>query len=101
MAEGSSSSRGAFGQVLTLISIVLLLLYLGKIYLRDPNYRHIEVCYLPYKIGHLVWVDAWGFVVTDDAKTHLKHSRDLAQMFHSCTNIVSQQTWLRTLGTDQ
>jgi hypothetical protein len=101
MAESAPSAKGPFRQILTLIGLVLTVLYLGKIYLRDPDYRHVEVCYLPYKIAHLVWVDAWGAIVTDDAATHLKHSRDLADMFHACTTHVSQQTWLRTLGTNQ
>jgi len=101
MADSASSAKGPFGQILTLVGLVLLVLYLGKIYLRDPNYRHVEVCYLPYKIAHVVWVDMWGAIVTDDTATHLKHSRDLAAFFTSCTNYVGQHTWLRTLGTDQ
>lgn len=98
MSEGKSSGGSRF---FSLVLIALLLLYAVKVYLRDPDYRHVEVCYLPYKIGHLVWVDLWGFVVTDDTATHLKHSRDVTSFFRGCVDTVGQQTWLRKIGTDQ
>uniref|UniRef100_UPI0030EE2CA2 hypothetical protein n=1 Tax=uncultured Cobetia sp. TaxID=410706 RepID=UPI0030EE2CA2 len=101
MAESSQSSSGAFRQIIALICIVLLILYVSKIYLRDPAYRHIEVCYLPYKIAHLVWVDVWGAVVAADTATHLKHSRDVSQFFSTCTTTVGKQQWLRSIGPNQ
>lgn len=101
MAESSSSSTGPFRQIVWLIVIVLLVLYLAKIYLRDPEYRHVEVCYLPYKVAHLFWVDVWGAVVAEDTSAILKHSRDVNGFFSSCTNTVGKQQWLRTLGTKQ
>ncbi len=58
MAEGKASSP--VRQILTLILSVTLVLYIGKIYLRTPEYRHIEVCYLPHKAAHLFWVDVWA-----------------------------------------
>ncbi len=99
MPESSGSSRGPFGQIMVLIVLVLLVLYIAKIYLREPEYRHVEVCYLPYKVAHLVWVDAWGAVVSGDTATHLKHSRDLEVFFNSCTGVVGKQQWLRSIGT--
>jgi hypothetical protein len=107
MAESSSSSssssspKGPFGQVVTAISLILVVLFLAKVYLRDPEYRHVEVCYLPYKISHIFWVDVWGAIVTDDTATQLKHSRDITSFFISCTDHVGQFTWLRTMGSGQ
>jgi len=99
MAESSSSQSGPFGQIIKLITIVLLVLYAAKVYLRDPNYRHVEVCYMPYKIAHLAWVDVWGAVVTDDTASLLKHSRDLASFFKSCTEEAGTWTLLRNPST--
>lgn len=99
MAESSPSQSGPFKQIVHLILVVLVVLYLAKIYLRDPNYRAVEVCYMPYKIAHLFWVDAWGAVVTDDTASLLKHSRDLTRFFQSCTEEAGTWTLLRTLGT--
>lgn len=102
MPESSGSSpRGPVGQVVQLVAIVLVILYAAKIYLRDPQYRHIEICYMPYKVAHVVWVDAWGMLVTDDTASLLKHSRDLASFFKSCTESASSWPLLRTLGTNQ
>ena len=85
MAEStSSSSSGPFSMIIKLIVLVLLCLYVAKVYLRDPAYRHVEVCYMPYKVAHLFWVDAWGAVVTDDTVSLIKHSRDLSHFFQSC-----------------
>jgi hypothetical protein len=99
MADSAPSQKGPFQQVVHLILVVLVILYLAKIYLRDPEYRHVEVCYMPYKVAHLFWVDAWGAVVTDDTASLLKHSHDLTRFFKSCTEEVSTWTLLRTLGT--
>lgn len=99
MPESAPSPSGPFKQIVHLILVVLVILYLAKIYLRDPNYRAVEVCYMPYKIAHLVWVDAWGAVVTDDTASLLKHSRDLTGFFQSCTQEASTWTLLRTLAT--
>tara|TARA_R110002124_G_scaffold128157_23_gene288805 strand:+ start:34379 stop:34693 length:315 start_codon:yes stop_codon:yes gene_type:complete len=101
MADSTSSPAGPVRQIFLLIITVLLILYLGKIYLRDPEYRNVEVCYLPYKIAHLFWVDVWGAVVTEDTSATLKHSRDVNQFFSSCTKTVGKQEWLRTFGTNQ
>lgn len=99
MAESTrSSSSGPFSQIIKLIVLVLVLLYIVKIYLRDPAYRHVEVCYMPYKVAHLFWVDAWGAVVTDDTASLMKHSRDLSHFFQSCTDEVGTWPLLRTLG---
>lgn len=99
MADSAPSQKGPFQQVVHLILVVLVILYLAKIYLRDPEYRHVEVCYMPYKVAHLFWVDAWGAVVTDDTASLLKHSHDLTRFFKSCTEEASTWTLLRTLGT--
>ncbi|KQW19818.1 MULTISPECIES: hypothetical protein [Pseudomonas] len=101
MAESAPSRSGPFRQILNLIVIGLLCLYIGKVYVRDPDYRHVEVCYMPYKVAHLFWVDAWGAVVTDDTASLMKHSRDLSRFFQSCTDEVSTWTLLRTLGNSQ
>jgi hypothetical protein len=101
MADSAPAPSGPFKQILQLIIMVLVILYLGKVYVRDPEYRHVEVCYLPYKVAHLMWVDAWGAVVTDDTASLLKHSRDLANYFHVCTAEVGSWTWLRTFGNTQ
>jgi hypothetical protein len=98
MADSTPSRSGPFRQVINLIVLVLVSLYIIKVYLRDPEYRHVEVCYMPYKVAHLFWVDAWGAVVTDDTASLMKHSRDLSHFFHSCTEEVSTWTLLRTLG---
>lgn len=101
MAESSSQSpSGPFKQVVHLVMAVLVILYLAKVYLRDPEYRHIEVCYMPYKVAHLFWVGAWGAVVTDDTASLLKHSRDLTRFYNACSEEVGTWTWLRTLGTN-
>lgn len=100
MAESAPSQSGPVKQFLKLIVFVLLCLYVAKVYLRDPEYRHVEVCYMPYKIAHLVWVDAWGAVVTDDTASLMKHSRDLSRFFRSCSEEVSTWTLLRTLGNN-
>ncbi|AGL46417.1 hypothetical protein JOY19_32965 (plasmid) [Pseudomonas aeruginosa] len=96
MAEGKASSP--VRQILTLILSVTLVLYIGKIYLRTPEYRHIEVCYLPHKAAHLFWVDVWGALVPDDTASYLKHSRDLEEFFNSCVQRTAHWTWLRSFG---
>jgi len=98
MAESAPSHSGPLRQWIKLIVFVLACLYIAKVYLRDPEYRHVEVCYMPYKIAHLFWVDAWGAVVTDDTASLMKHSRDLTRFFHGCSEEVSTWTLLRTLG---
>ncbi|NVL49805.1 hypothetical protein F2S72_08640 [Pseudomonas syringae pv. actinidiae] len=60
MPDSAPSQSGPLKQIIHLFLVVLVILYLAKIYLRDPNYRPVEVCYMPYKIAHLLWVDAWG-----------------------------------------
>lgn len=101
MADSAPSHHGPVRQIIKLIMLVLLVLYIAKVYLRDPEYRPVEVCYMPYKVAHLFWVDAWGAVVTDDTASLLKHSRDLTHFFQSCTDEVSTWPLLRTLGTSQ
>lgn len=101
MAESAPSQSGPFRQIINLIVLVVLCLYIGKVYIRDPDYRHVEVCYMPYKVAHLFWVDTWGAVVTDDTASLMKHSRDLSRFFQSCTEEVSTWTLLRTLGNSQ
>lgn len=101
MAESSSGASGPLRQILTLFIIVMLVLFVAKVYLRDPDFRHVEVCYLPHKAAHLLWVDAWGFIVPYDNASYLKHSRDLSEFFTSCTQRVSGWTWLRTIGSSK
>lgn len=98
MSESAPSQSGPLKQIIHLILAVMIVLYLVKIYQRDPDYRAVEVCYLPYKVAHLFWVDAWGAVVTDDTASFLKHSRDLTSIFKSCTEEASTWKLLRTLG---
>lgn len=99
MAESSSKPSGPVRQILTAFLLVMLTLYAGKVYIRAPEYRHIEACYLPHKVAHFFWVDAWGAIVPDDNASYLKHSRDLSQFFTACTERVSGWTWLRRIGT--
>jgi hypothetical protein len=95
MAEsGGQSPKGAFRTIVYTLVLILAVLYAGKVYIREPEYRHIEACYLPFKVGHLFWVDAWGAVVTNDTGTHLKHSRDMKSFFASCTSFMGKQSWL-------
>jgi hypothetical protein len=101
MADSAPRSSGPFRQILSLCFIGLMAVYITKIYLRDPNYRHVEVCYMPYKLAHRVWVDAWGGVFTDDTATLLKHSEDLSQFFESCTERLRDWSPLRDLGLTQ
>ncbi|MPQ69422.1 hypothetical protein [Pseudomonas sp. MWU12-2323] len=101
MADSSPAHRGPFRQIINLAILVLVVIYIAKIYLRDPEYRHVEVCYMPYKVAHLFWVDAWGAVVTDDTASLLKHSRDLTRFFQYCNDEVSSWTPLRMYGTPQ
>ena len=101
MPDSAPAQRGPFRQIVHLVLIVLLILYAAKVYLRDPNYRHVEVCYMPYKVAHLAWGDVWGAVVTDDTASLLKHSRDLTHFFKLCTDEVSTWTLLRSPGTNQ
>ena len=49
MPESAPSHSGPFKQIVHLILAVLVVLYLAKIYLRDPEYRAVEVCYCPTK----------------------------------------------------
>lgn len=98
MPDSAPSQSGPFKQIIHLALAVMVVLYLAKIYIRDPEYRAVDVCFMPYKIAHLFWVDAWGAVVTDDTASLLKHSRDLTSFFHSCTEEVGTWTLLRTLG---
>ncbi|KZN20594.1 MULTISPECIES: hypothetical protein [Pseudomonas] len=99
MAEGSSSQSGPFRQLLSAVIAVTLCIYVAKIYLRAPEYRHIEACYLPYIVAHKVWVDAWGMVVPDDNASYLKHSRDLSNFFDSCSEYLAGKEWLRSIGS--
>ena len=101
MANSAPAHSGPVRQIINLIILVLLVIYIAKVYLRDPEYRHVEVCYMPYKVAHLFWVDAWGAVVTDDTASLLKHNRDLTSFFQSCNDEVSTWPLLRTLGTPQ
>jgi hypothetical protein len=96
MAEGKASSP--VRQILTLIILATLILWVGKIFLRTPEYRHVEVCYLPHKVGHLIWVDVWGALVPDDTASYLKHSRDLEAFFNSCIQRTSHWGFLRYFG---
>ena len=99
MPESRGHSTGPFRQIITLLFIGILALYVTKIYLREPEYRHVEVCYLPYKLGHLVWVDTWGLFINNDTASYLKHSRDLNGFFKSCTNFVGKQSWLLKISS--
>jgi hypothetical protein len=102
MADGSGSSqRGPVATSLTLIFLTLLIIYVGKICLRAPEYRYVEVCYLPHKVAHWFWVDAWGSFVPDDNASYIKHSRDLTTFFISCTQQTAGWDWLRTIGPNQ
>lgn len=98
MADSSSSQSGPVRQILSLVIAVTFILFIVKIYLRDPEYRHIEACYLPHKVAHLFWVDIWGMVVPDDNASYLKHSRDLSVFFTECTERVAGWEWLRSIG---
>ena len=99
MADSSSSQSGPFRQLLSAVVAVTLCIFIAKIYLRAPEYRPVEVCYLPYVVAHKVWVDAWGMVVPDDNASYLKHSRDLSNFFNSCTEQVAGWDWLRSIAT--
>jgi hypothetical protein len=99
MADSSSSQSGPVRQLLAAVVAVTLCLYVAKIYLRAPEYRHVEACYLPYIVAHKFWVDAWGLVVPDDNASYLKHSRDLSDLFNTCTHEVAGWEWLRNIGT--
>lgn len=98
MADSSSSQSGPVTQILTAVIAVTLCIFVAKIYLRAPEYRHIEACYLPHKVAHLFWVDIWGMVVPDDNASYLKHSRDLSDFFTICTERVAGWEWLRSIG---
>lgn len=93
MAENSSQNPGK--STLFWIILIVIALYLFKVALREPQYRHVEVCFLPHKIGHFFWVDAWGMVVPDDNRSLLKHSRDLEAFFFNCTNTTKHWSFLR------
>jgi hypothetical protein len=101
MADSAPRHSGPFRQIVSLLFICLMAIYITKVYLRDPDYRHVEVCYMPYKLAHILWVDAWGGVFTDDTATLLKHSEDLSRFFESCTEELSNWSPLRTLGLAQ
>lgn len=101
MAEGGSTQRGPLAHSLLVICLVLLVIYVGKIFLRAPEYRYVEVCYLPHKVAHLFWVEAWGVFVPDDSASYIKHSRDLTTFFISCTQQTASWELLRTIGPNQ
>lgn len=101
MAEGSTTQRGPVAHSLLIIFAALLVIYVGKICLRAPEYRYVEVCYLPHKIAYLAWVNAWGVFVPDDSASYIKHSRDLTTFFISCTQQTARWDWLRTIGPNQ
>lgn len=77
------------------IVLIVVFLYGLKIHLREPQFRHVEVCYLPHKVASLFWVDLWGAVVPDDNRSLLKHARDLEQFFFSCTSTTRNWGFLR------
>lgn len=93
MAE-SRSDRPLMG-TLKWILLVVLALYIFKIYLREPQLRYIEVCYLPHKVAGFFWVDVWGTVVPNDNVTLIKHSMDLKQFFFNCTSTTKNWDFLQ------
>lgn len=99
MGEQSSGggSRGPVVGTIYLVIIVMLILYLSKIYIRDPDHRYIEVCYLPHKVAHVFWVDFWGLIVPSDNASLIKHSRDLEAFFYSCTKTAKGWQLLRSI----
>lgn len=101
MAESSGSQRGPLAHSLFVIALVVLVLFVVKVYLRAPEYRYVEVCYLPHKVFHFAWVDAWGLFVPDDSASYLSHTRDVSKFFFSCTQQAIGWDWLRTIGTNQ
>lgn len=103
MAESSSngSSSGPVGKSLKIVLIVMIVIYASKVYLRTPEYRYIEVCYLPHKVFQLAWIDVWGLFIPDDSTSYLSHVNDVSGFFRSCTQETAGWEWLRTIGTHQ
>lgn len=99
MAESQSGDKGPISRSIKIFSVLLLILYLGKVYLRAPEYRHIEVCYLPHKIMHFVWVDVWGAFAPSDSTSYLSHARDTRRFFFTCTTHTAGWNWLRSFGS--
>ncbi len=98
MAESDSSDKSPIASSLKIVLLVLLLIYVVKVYLRAPEYRYIEVCYLPHKLVQLVWVDIWGAFVTSDNASYLEHARDSQKFFFSCTNYTAKFNWLKSFA---
>lgn len=99
MAESQSNDNGPIFRSIKILAIVLLILYAGKVYLRTPEYRHVEVCYLPHKIMQIAWVDVWGAFVPSDSASYLSHSRDARKFFFTCTKHTAGWDWLRSFAT--
>ncbi|WP_213664214.1 hypothetical protein [Stutzerimonas stutzeri] len=93
MAEGRSD-RPMMGTIKWIL-LVIVALYIFKIYLREPPLRYIEVCYLPHKVAAFFWVDVWGTVVPNDNVTLIKHSMDLKQFFFNCTATTKNWDFLQ------
>jgi hypothetical protein len=93
MAEGRTENPGK--STLFWVVLIVISLYLFKIYLREPHLRYVEVCYLPHKVANFFWVDVWGAVVPNDNATLLKHSMDLKKFFFTCTSTTKHWSVLR------
>lgn len=98
MNEHSPGRTGPVKQILLLIMAVTICLYVGKIFLRSPEHRAEEACYLPYLLVEFVIVQAWGAVISNDPVTYLKHARYAADFHASCLGFTQQLGFLQHLS---
>lgn len=81
-----------------MVIVITLILWVAKIYLRSPEQRHVEVCYLPHKVARFVWVDVWGALVPGDNSNYVKHSNDVKDSYFNCLQIAGGWEWLKKYG---
>ena len=98
MSEGSSSQTGPVKQTLLLLMAIMICIYVAKVFLRSPEHRAQEVCYLPYLIVEFAIVDVWGAVVANDPVSYLKHARYAANFHSNCMALTSKWGFLQHLS---
>ncbi|MEE8059953.1 MAG: hypothetical protein V3T17_19300 [Pseudomonadales bacterium] len=85
MDESNSSSIESGGISLFMwIIVIVLVVYVSKIYLRDNQYRPDEACYVPYIILNFFYVDAFGYFMTDDDFGMIGRSLETSEIQSLC-----------------
>jgi len=76
--------------------IVLTIVWLTKVYLREPEKRPQEVCYLPYKAYNFVYVDVfYGTFLIDEQIAMIKASKKTNRFYFNCLSTTKGWGWLK------